>query len=87
MMQVMTPGMQMGGSGMGMQMSMESPGMDMQMGMMPPGAMSSDAASPSALTPSVSPLQTVSQIWYPPMHIARAAAGDVLQGAVTLSKV
>lgn len=42
-MQVMSPGMQMG---------MGSP--DMQMGMMTPGKQLSEAASPTALTPSVS---------------------------------
>ena len=57
MMQVMSPGMQIEvGSGMGM-----------QMGMMSPSTQSSDAASPTALTPSVSLMQ------YPicfSMHIA-----------------
>ena len=62
-MQVMAPGMEMGSSGMGMQMSMESPGMGMQMGMMSPGGMLSEATSPNALTPSVSPLQSVPHVW------------------------
>ncbi len=70
-MQVMTPGMQMGASDMGMQMSMESPAMGMQMGMMTPGGTSSGAASPNALTPSVSPLHTVSHVWSFTMHPQR----------------
>ena len=69
--QVMTPDVQMGASGMGMQMSMESPAMGMQMGMTTPGGMSSGAASPSALTPSVSSLHALSHLWSFTVHAQR----------------
>ncbi len=63
--QVMSPGMQMNMDS-GMQMGMGSP--DMQMGMMIPGKQSSEAASPIALTPSVSLI--VYPVWLMIMLVA-----------------
>ena len=63
--QVMSPGTQMNMDS-GIQMGMGSA--DMQMGMMSPGKQSSEAASPIALTPSVSLI--VYPVWVMIMLIA-----------------